>query len=44
MDLLPVIMIGFQGLIGLGLLVLLIYLIIRRVRIKQSEDFEDRDN
>ncbi len=33
-----------QILIWGGILALLIYLIIRRMRIKQEEDFEKRDN
>ena len=35
---------GFYILIWPALLVILIYLIIRRIRIKKTEDFEDRDN
>ena len=35
---------GIEGLIAVASLALLIYLIVRRVRIKKSETFEDRDN
>jgi hypothetical protein len=33
-----------EGLFFMACLVILIYLIFRRVRIKKEEDFEDRDN
>ena len=34
----------FQGLLVTGGLILLIYFIIRRINLKQKEDFEKRDN
>lgn len=36
--------IGLQALIWGGVLLILIYLIFRRIRIKKTETFDDRDN
>ena len=44
MTLVPFLILGLYGLGGLAVLVALIYLIIRRINIKETEDFEDRDN
>ena len=38
------ILLAFQSLVFAVLMGVVIYLVIRRVRIKQEEDFEDRDN
>jgi hypothetical protein len=35
---------GLEGVFWGGLLIILIYLIFRRIKIKKTEDFEDRDN
>lgn len=35
---------GIEGLILCGSVALVIYLIIRRIRIRKNETFEDRDN
>jgi hypothetical protein len=35
---------GLEGVFWGGLLIILIYLIFRRIKIKKIEDFEDRDN
>ncbi|WP_255420472.1 MULTISPECIES: hypothetical protein [Aquimarina] len=40
----PTIAILIQGLIWLGIFITLVYLIVRRIKIKGTEDFEDRDN
>ncbi|MDC8003745.1 hypothetical protein POV27_06760 [Aureisphaera galaxeae] len=32
------------GLIYVAIFFILVYLVIRRIKIKQGEDFEDRDN
>jgi len=40
----PTIAILIQGLIWLGIFITLVYLIVRRIKIKETEDFEDRDN
>ncbi|WP_461303626.1 hypothetical protein [Aureisphaera sp.] len=37
-------MLFFQGLIMVAIFFILVYLVIRRIRIKEKEDFEDRDN
>lgn len=37
-------MLGAYGLYLLGFAVLFIYLVVRRVKIKKTEGFEDRDN
>lgn len=37
-------LLAFQSLVFAVLMGVVIYLVIRRVRIKQEEDFEDRDN
>jgi hypothetical protein len=44
MEIVPKLMFIVQGLFWIFLLVVLIYLIFRRVDIKKREDFEDRDN
>ena len=44
MKLIPFIIIGFQMIIWGTLLVILIFLVIRRLRIRDEEDFEKRDN
>lgn len=38
------IILAIYGLGGIAILMILIYLIIRRIRIKEKEDFEYRDN
>lgn len=38
------IIIGMEGLFFVIVIILLIYLIIRRINIRETEDFEDRDN
>ncbi|WP_262485621.1 hypothetical protein [Crocinitomix algicola] len=44
MDVVTKIVFGIHGIIwGVGL-ILIIYLIFRRIRIKKEEDFEERDN
>lgn len=35
---------GIYGLFWLAVIVIIIYLIIRRVKLKKQEDFEKRDN
>ncbi|MFK8038911.1 MAG: hypothetical protein AB8B74_11510 [Crocinitomicaceae bacterium] len=40
----PFIILGIYALFGIIAFGILIYLIIRRVKIKESENFEDRDN
>jgi hypothetical protein len=44
MDASSALLFGFQGLVGIAFVVLLIYFIARRISIKEKEDFEDRDN
>jgi hypothetical protein len=44
MDSIGKIIIGVEGLIFVIVIVILIYLVIRRIRIKETENFEDRDN
>lgn len=44
MDFYTLAMIGFQVLIWAAVLIILIYLMVRRIEIKKREDFEDRDN
>lgn len=34
----------FSGLLWVGIAIILVYLVIRRIRIKETEDFEKRDN
>jgi len=43
-DLITFSIISLQILFWGGCFILLIYLIFRRIRIKETEDFEDRDN
>ena len=38
------IILGVYGLAGLAIVILIVYLIIRRIKIKKDEDFEKRDN
>jgi uncharacterized membrane protein len=38
------IILTIEGLVALIFIVLIVYLIIRRINIKQEEDFEKRDN
>jgi hypothetical protein len=35
---------GIQVLIWAAIVIILIYLVVRRIEIKKREDFEDRDN
>jgi hypothetical protein len=44
MDNFTEIMLSIYGLAGLVVLIIIIYLIIRRIRISKEEDFEKRDN
>jgi hypothetical protein len=44
MDNFPEIILSIYGLAGLVVLIIIIYLIIRRVKISKKEDFEKRDN
>ena len=44
MDTIGKIIIGMEGLIFIIIIILLIYLVVRRIRIKETENFEDRDN
>ncbi|MDN5205117.1 hypothetical protein QQ008_27265 [Fulvivirgaceae bacterium BMA10] len=44
MELSPLIILGFQGLVFGAILVILVYLIIKRIKTKKHEDFEKRDN
>jgi hypothetical protein len=44
MDSIGKIIIGVEGLIFVIVIILLIYLVVRRIRIKETENFEDRDN
>jgi len=44
METAEIVMFGLQALIWFGILFALIYLIIRRNRVKKLEDFEHRDN
>jgi len=38
------ILLSIYGVIGLAVLVIIVYLIFRRIEIKKKEDFEKRDN
>lgn len=44
MDGITALFLGIQGLVWLALAVILIFLIVRRIKIKKKEDFEKRDN
>ena len=44
MDTATSLILSLYGLAGLGILVVIVYLIIRRIKIKKKEDFEKRDN
>jgi len=44
MELPAVIILGIYGFGFLVVITLLIFLIFRRIRVKKTEDFEDRDN
>lgn len=44
MDIIVVLILMFEGLLALGAIGLIIYLILRRVEKKKTETFEDRDN
>ena len=44
MDNVPYIMLILQGVIFIGAIVTVIFLILRRMRLKREEDFEKRDN
>lgn len=44
MELFPLVILGFYGLGGVILFVLLIYFIMKRIEAKKQEDFENRDN
>lgn len=44
MEILPKIVVATQGILFVVIVVILIFLIVRRVRIKKNEDFEKRDN
>lgn len=44
MDIVVLMVLLFEGLLVLGAIALIIYLIVRRVGKKKSETFEDRDN
>jgi hypothetical protein len=44
MDTINTIILSVHGLIWGSALIILIFLIIRRVRLKKEENFEDRDN
>jgi len=35
---------GVQGLLWFAVIIILVFLIYRRIQIKKHEDFEDRDN
>ncbi len=44
MDAVAVIFLGLEGLLFLGAIVVLVWLIFRRIRLKKEEAFEKRDN
>ena len=44
MDFDSIVNIGIQVLIWAAIVIILIYLVVRRIEIKKREDFEDRDN
>lgn len=44
MDTLTKLMFSLQGLIWVGVLIILVYLIFRRIRLQKNENFEDRTN
>lgn len=44
MDFDSIVILGIQVLVWAAVLIILIYLVIRRIEIKKREDFEDRDN
>ncbi|MEO1054557.1 MAG: hypothetical protein AAFX87_28245 [Bacteroidota bacterium] len=44
MEIITLLIMVFQGLIFFAVVAVLIYLIIRRINIRQNEDFEKRDN
>lgn len=44
MDLIPALVFGFQALVFLAFVVVLIIVIVKRVGDKKTEDFEERDN
>ncbi len=44
MDFDSIVILGIEILIWAAVLIILIYLVIRRIEIKKREDFEDRDN
>ena len=44
MDFITSAILGVQGFFLLGAIVILIWLIFRRIRLKKEEDFEKRDN
>jgi|GEM_PF-3299558 len=44
METAEIVMFGLQALMWFGILFAIIYLIIRRNRVKKTEDFEQRDN
>jgi len=44
METAEIVMFGLQALMWFGILFDIIYLIIRRNRVKKTEDFEQRDN
>jgi len=44
MDFDSIVIMGIQVLIWAAIVIILIYLVVRRIEIKKREDFEDRDN
>ena len=44
MDFVVILILLFEGLLALGAVALIIYLIVRRIEKKKTETFEDRDN
>ena len=44
MDFDSIVILGIEILIWAAVLIILIYLVVRRIEIKKREDFEDRDN
>ncbi|MGB5362636.1 MAG: hypothetical protein WBN17_04960 [Aureibaculum sp.] len=44
MDFDSIVIMGIQVLIWVAIVIILIYLVVRRIEIKKREDFEDRDN
>jgi len=44
MDLGAFLIVSLNGLFWIGCMIILVYLVHRRIQIKKTEDFEDRDN